>query len=39
MKQRRTWPGETAISRGFIAVEESGVEAYLPNVGMKFLNI
>jgi hypothetical protein len=36
---RSLWPGETASSRDFIAGEESGVEAYPPNVGTQFINI
>ena len=35
---RSTWPGETASSRDFIAGEESGVEARLPNTGTQFIN-
>jgi hypothetical protein len=35
---RSTWPGETVCSRDFIAGEESVVEAYLPNIGMQFIN-
>ena len=37
-RSRSTWPGETASSRDFVAGEESGVEAYLPNTGMQFVS-
>ena len=36
---RSTWPGENASSRDFIAGEESGIEAYLTNIGVPFINI
>jgi hypothetical protein len=36
---RNTWPGETASSRDFIVGEESGVEAYLCNIGVQVINI
>lgn len=38
-KSRNTWPGETASSRDFIAGEESGIDAYLPNISLQFINV
>jgi hypothetical protein len=36
---RSGWPRNTANTRDFIVVEESGVQADLPNIGMQFINI
>ena len=36
---RSAWPRNTANTRDFIVVEESGVQADLPNIGMQFINI
>ena len=36
---RGAWPGDTASSRDFTAGEERGVEARLPNTGVRFINI
>ena len=36
---RSTWPSETSNSRDFIAGEESGIDAYLPNISLQFINV
>lgn len=36
---RITWPAETVSSRDFMAGEESGIEADLPNIGVQLINI
>ena len=38
-QSKSTWPRKTTSNRDFIAGEGSGVETYLPNIGIQLINI
>ena len=37
--EQKSMAGETASSRDFIAGKVSGIEEYLPNIGMQHINM